>query len=417
MCSYIQLYLGKVDAKMSRLNEQKVQALLKENKPVVVAVGDGTGLSFRITPTGASWQLRYRHSGKAHWLTIGKYPDCSFKDAQKAATKERARIGDGVDPVGERKRSKLALKAAKTFRELTADYETRALPDLKPGTQSDILGILKKDILPRLGDLRIEEITGGEIVNMVESIGKRSVPVARRAFTITSVIFSHGQAKHLAQSNPCASLKLKAILGKRKSIRPKTTLSEDALRAVLAKLPNLGRIYELAVKIILACAVRKVEIRLSKPEHLNLEGAVWTIPPENSKNGKAFDIPLAPVVVGWFRELLNLGHGSAWLLPGMNRRGPIAEGTLNAALDRLGADVQHFTVHDLRRTARTHLGKLGVDIITAEKCLNHTLGGLVDVYDRGDYFDERRAALEKWADFLTRCERPADKVISLRKAG
>ncbi|HYN00777.1 MAG TPA: site-specific integrase, partial [Aestuariivirgaceae bacterium] len=207
---------------------------------------------------------------------------------------------------------------------------------------------------------------------MVESIAKRSVTVARRAFTITSVIFSHGQAKHLAQSNPCASLKFKAILGKRKSIRPKTSLFEDALRAVLAKLSNLGRIYALAFKIILACAVRKVEIRLSRPEHLNLEGAVWTIPPENSKNGKAFDIPLAPVVVGWFRELLNLGHESAWVLPGMNRRGPIAEGTLNAALDRLGADVPHFTVHDLRRTARTHLGKLGVDIITAEKCLNHT---------------------------------------------
>jgi integrase len=144
---------------------------------------------------------------------------------------------------------------------------------------------------------------------------------------------------------------------------------------------------------------------------------VWTIPPENSKNGKAFDIPLAPVVVGWFRELLNLGHESAWVLPGVNRRGPIAEGTLNAALDRLGADVPHFTVHDLRRTARTHLGKLGVDIITAEKCLNHTLGGLVDVYDRGDYFEERRRALGLWADFLTRCEQPSDKVISLRKTG
>ena len=80
---------------MGRLNELKLHALLKENKPVVVAVGDGTGLSFRITKAGSSWQLRYRHAGKAHWLTIGRYPDCSLKDAQKRATKARGKIDDG----------------------------------------------------------------------------------------------------------------------------------------------------------------------------------------------------------------------------------------------------------------------------------------------------------------------------------
>ena len=54
---------------------------------------------------------------------------------------------------------------------------------------------------------------------------------------------------------------------------------------------------------------------------------------------------------------------------------------------------------------RTHLARLGVDIVICEKCLNHTLGGLVDVYDRGDYFKERRDALELWANFLECCER------------
>jgi integrase len=402
---------------MGRLTEQKLQLLVKDNKPVVVAIGDGSGLAFRLTASGASWQLRYRHGGKARWLTLGKYPECGLKEAQKRATRERARIGEGVDPVAERRRSRLALKAAKTFRELAADYVERALPDLKPRTQKDVRRFLKKDILPRLGDLRIEEIGGGEIVNMVDQVGKRSYPVARRAFTIVSVIFSHGQAKHLAQSNPCAGLRLRAILGKRKPIRETKSLSEDELRTVLKKLPNIGKSNAIAVRIILACAVRKKEIRLCRPaEHLDLDRGIWTIPAENSKNGKPFDIPLAPVVVQWFRDLLELADGNAWLLPGMNRRGPICDSTINLALKRLGAEVEHFTVHDLRRTARTHLGRLGVDIITAEKCLNHTLGGLVDVYDRGDYLEERRGALQLWADFLVRCEQPKEMVVSLRKA-
>jgi integrase len=81
----------------------------------------------------------------------------------------------------------------------------------------------------------------------------------------------------------------------------------------------------------------------------------------------------------------------------------MANSTLNAGLARLDG-FRPFTVHDLRRTARTHLGKLGTDIIVAEKILNHTLGGLVQIYDRGDYLKERLQALELWTEFLAACE-------------
>jgi integrase len=64
-----------------------------------------------------------------------------------------------------------------------------------------------------------------------------------------------------------------------------------------------------------------------------------------------------------------------------------------------------FTIHDLRRTARTHLGKLNVAPHIAEKCLNHKTKGVGGTYDRHDYFDERRDALAKWADFVDGCER------------
>lgn len=143
---------------MARLNGQKLQLLLKEGKPRVVAIGDGTGLALRITPTGASWQLRYRHAGRPHWLTLAKYADCSLKEAQKKATKERARINEGIDPVAARRSSALALKAAKTFRELAADYDARALPDLKPDTRRIVRQFLKRDILPRIGNLLIDDV-------------------------------------------------------------------------------------------------------------------------------------------------------------------------------------------------------------------------------------------------------------------
>ena len=66
--------------------------------------------------------------------------------------------------------------------------------------------------------------------------------------------------------------------------------------------------------------------------------------------------------------------------------------------------VRRFTPHDLRSTARSHLTELGIGIIVAERCLNHSLGGLVGIYDQHDYMTESRAALELWTEFIMACE-------------
>jgi len=70
----------------------------------------------------------------------------------------------------------------------------------------------------------------------------------------------------------------------------------------------------------------------------------------------------------------------------------------------LMTDCDPFVIHDLRRTMRTHLGKLGVNRFVAERCLNHKIGGVEGIYDAGDYLPERRMALDKWALFLDSCE-------------
>lgn len=75
----------------------------------------------------------------------------------------------------------------------------------------------------------------------------------------------------------------------------------------------------------------------------------------------------------------------------------------------------HFTLHDLRRTARTHLAALGVRREVAERCLGHKLRGVEGTYDRHDYFKERRAALEFWSALLLGIERGERKVEPLRR--
>jgi integrase len=89
---------------------------------------------------------------------------------------------------------------------------------------------------------------------------------------------------------------------------------------------------------------------------------------------------------------------------------------VNAALQRVKHGLRPFTLHDLRRTARTQLAALGVRREVAERCLGHAIRGVEGIYDRHDYFKERRAALEQWTDLLIEAERGASKIISIRRA-
>ena len=102
------------------------------------------------------------------------------------------------------------------------------------------------------------------------------------------------------------------------------------------------------------------------------------------------------LAVEWLRELERLAGGSKWVLPArkmQDRMLPhIAESTLSVALAKIKHELVPFTIHDLRRTARTHLEALGVAPHIAERCLNHKIKGIEGIYNRHDYFDERIAA-------------------------
>lgn len=127
-------------------------------------------------------------------------------------------------------------------------------------------------------------------------------------------------------------------------------------------------------------------------------------------------------------ELNELAGSSPFVLPArtikreskMGGDAYFEQRTLNRQLGilckKLGDKVRRFTPHDLRSTARSHLAELGVSTLVAERCLNHSLGGLVAIYDQHDYLTERRAALELWAGKIKTLEAGQDwNIVSIRK--
>lgn len=182
----------------------------------------------------------------------------------------------------------------------------------------------------------------------------------------------------------------------------------------------------LTVKLLLMLATRKTELIGARIAEFDLGASVWHLPGERSKTGVAIDIPLPHQAVAALRELVRLATGSAWLLPArklQTRMVPhIDPNTLNAAMAKsirpLMIGCELFTLHDFRRTARTHLEALGTPPHIAERCLNHKIKGVEGVYNRHDYFQERKVALQAWADLLTELEEgDMGKVIPLKRAG
>jgi integrase len=181
-----------------------------------------------------------------------------------------------------------------------------------------------------------------------------------------------------------------------------------------------------AVKLLLLLACRREELIAAPVAEFDLDGAVWHLPAERTKTGKAIDIPLPRQAVAILRELVRAGDGSAWLFPArkmqermvphidLNTVGAALNKNVRPAMKKQG--IPEFTVHDFRRTARTHLAALGVSPYVAERCLNHAVKGVEGIYNRHDFFDERKEALQRWADLLDTCERGGAEVIELKPA-
>ena len=390
---------------MAKLTDVQIKSWIRAGTPI--ARSDGDGLTFTLSKNGtAAWVLRYRYGGGQKELTIGRYPDISLGKARELATEGRAKIQQGVDVARTKKLVARELAAAKTLRELANDYLTKAKLELADSTFKQRKHHINDVILPKLGTLPVREVTTSDVVYLIESVGK--MHVASLVLIALSRIFQYGITKHAALSNPWLGSTAKAICDAPKPTRLRLKLTEHELRLVLPALPSIGIENALATKILLSTCVRTNELVKAEWEDIDLDKAEWTIPKSNSKNRKGFTIPLPPAIVGWFKELQQHACGSKYVLPSRaGKQTHIALLTIAVALNKLCNKldgVRHFTPHDLRSTARSNLTELGVNIIVAERCLNHSLGGLIGIYDQHDYMTERRIALEIWTEFILACE-------------
>jgi len=139
-----------------------------------------------------------------------------------------------------------------------------------------------------------------------------------------------------------------------------------------------------------------------------IDGRVWTLPSERAKNKRAHPVQLSDAVL---EILAARPKDTAFVFPNSSKTAPFADfSRLKRELDRLieeanGAPILQWGLHDLRRSGVSVMPRLGVDVVTADRILNHksgTLKGVAAVYQRHTFEPEMKKALEAWASHLTK---------------
>jgi len=394
---------------MTRLTEPKIRQLLKSGPFEGFSDGNGLYLRYRENDAVPVWRFRYQLAGKARIMNIGGFDVLPLAEARRKAKELRAQVALGRDPAGEKQERKAEAlakieeaKNARTVGQLADEYYARMIKN-RLKHPNVVRCRIDKDIRPALGKMPVETVKPRHVDELLQAIVKRGAPtMANDVLRLLQRMFDYAVKRHIIEVNPAIAFGVTDAGGKEKGRERALSLDEIAiLFAAMKTAKGFSRQNDLTIRLLLILGVRKMELLGARWQEFDLDAGVWHLPAIRTKTEKDIRVPLPASAVEMLRELHLLACGSHYILPArkaQERMLPhVAESTINVALAKVKHGLEPFTVHDFRRTMRSHLGALKIPPHIAERCLNHKIKGVEGIYDRYDYFDERRDALNAWA--------------------
>jgi integrase len=358
-----------------------------------------------------SWHWRFYWRGSRARLVLGIWPDTSIAEAHEKAAAARALLRRGIDPrragitLAQRLKSEKPGRSGApgfTVERLAQEFMTRHVQRRRRRPEY-VQRILDANVLPRWASRDARTIKPREVIELLDEIADRAPVMANRVAGLLSQMFRFGIHRAIVETSPVQLLYRPG--GKEK---PRSrVLSEEELKAFLRNLENACRFQRLphVLRLLLLTLQRRGELCSAEWREFDFDARTWTIPDEHAKAGKGHVLPLSEWAIQELRQLKAMASGSRYVLPNLDSTEPIDPKYITRSVARcLKRFKRHgiaaFTAHDLRRTGRTGLARLGVAVSVAERVLNHARDRIEATYDVHDYIEEKRTALEKWAAHL-----------------
>ena len=410
---------------MKRWTDEKIRAwkLPADTKEKRVAVEQGLYLFARSRTDGSTskhWQYRAQVQGKRHWLSLGAFPAVGLAQARAELLKhqavhEAAKKGEVDHPVQEAKRQRSKAKALLTVAEVFNLWiEDKRLGSKRKGgdpVRQRTIDILAEnyrgDIATSLGSTKVNRLTPQQIQACIDAPRKRGAPgAAAHVYRTLRGLINFAIKRQLIEgADP-----MRGIENPRPyRPAPVNAANDRELVALLRATAESGlhTATQIAIQLQLLTGARPSEVRLATWSEFDLKNRLWVIPADRVKSGRAFKVHLSDATTATLNEARKLSEKkNGPILPGRSGE-PFDKMAVARALRRLQDRVAEYggkalKPHDLRRSFRTLLSRLGVAPHIAELCMNHQEKEIMRrVYDGHDYFSEMMTAWELVGQHLT----------------
>jgi integrase len=336
------------------------------------------GLALRVTSKGTkAWTFLFGTPRRR--VTLGRYPSISLANARTLA---------------------LETKEGRTAGSIAALAETYLRSIAGNRSAKEVERRLRKDVLPVIGHIPLRDLHRRDIIRVIDA--KAYAPIAaRRAFQDVRAMVRWAVARGDLDHNPIDGMKGPAASKARERV-----LSDDEIRILWSNLNELRDDYQRIIKLCLITAQRLGEVCGISRNEIDVAREVWNIPGSRTKNGHPHSVPLTRLAI----DLLPQDRFNATQL---QVSGIVGDHQLGIA--------QHWTCHDLRRTALTKMASLGIAPIVLGHIANHrttTKAGItLGVYIQFEYEKEKREALSLWAERLDGIVSGGAKVLAMRSKG
>ena len=397
----------------SKAKELSALAVQRLTAPGMHAVGGVAGLYLCVSPSGArSWIARVNVDGKRREMGLGSFPDVSLSIAREKARAARSDTTMGIDPVAHRKEARSARQALKATQKTFADcakayIEAHSDSWRNAKHRAQWPSTFETYVYPTMGTIMVGEVTQAHVMAVLLPIWKTKTQTATRLRGRIEQVLAWATAAGFRQGENCARWtglldQLLPAPGKVSEPRHHPAVRVDDMPAFIKALRQHDGLSPKALEFAVLTAARSGEVRGANWAEIDLEAAVWTVPPERMKAGKEHRVPLNTQAIKLLEAMPRI-EGTELVFPAP-RGGQLSDMALTALTRRMNFrdDAGRVCVpHGFRSSFRDWVfERTDYPRDLAEAALAHALENKVEAaYRRGDALERRRAMMQAWANY------------------
>lgn len=355
--------------------------------------------------------FRYQFGRTRHDISLGAPPAVTVTAAKQEAAKCRALIAKGIDPKNRRDEFRREQQEKQiTFGDFWQPAMQRIfeLRRFAPTTRYSWETSLKNHALPCLKDVPMRDITMTDVLAVLSPIWETKTPIAMKIRSRLQTLFAFAQREGYMDAelqNPAVwENGLETVLPAPSKItrrRHNAAYTLDELQEQIKKSLIASTKVHISFVFGALTATRQREFSLAEWDEIDLEKAIWSIPPERRKDRRSdpFRVPLSRQAVDLLKGITRQ-PGNKYVFAGSHYNGkPVARYYVSTLIHY--ASDGRATMHGCRSTFKDWAVRSGYDWTLTELSLMHKVGSsTAQAYFHDDLLERRRPLMQAWADAI-----------------